>query len=448
MRIRVIAAAGAAAVVVACGERGDGGDGGAAALVADSLRDGGTAVVAFLAEPSSMNELVSFDSNSEELQNFVLFTTLIRYDERLEPVPYLAKRWETAKSGDQMTLTFYLHDDVKWHDGVPTTADDVKFTFDRAKDPATAYPRVASLALYDSAVVRDSFAITFYLQPHSDYMDPWSWFTPMPKHILGDVSPTDIAAHPFGTKGPVGNGPFRFVEHRAGDRWVFESNSDFPESLGGPPHLGRLVYRVITEPTTRLAELLAGEVDVYFAVDPPQVAQLESAPDLRLISYPSRAYTFINWNGRKSFFRDANVRRAMTLGIDRDRIVDAVRYGLGQVAIGPIPPFHWGHHRDLEPLPYDPDSARALLDAAGWLDRDGDGIRERDGVRFSFELKTNQNPTREDIMTMVQADLTEIGVEVRTRVQEAQSLGADITSPERRFDAFVLGWEAQFRIIR
>ena len=111
-----------------------------------------------------------------------------------------------------------------------------------------------------------------------------------------------------------------------------------------------------------------------------------------------------------------------------------------------MPPNHWAYDPNLQPLPFDPDSARRLLDAAGWIDRNGDGVREKDGRPAAFELRTNPNPTREDIMTLVQADLKDVGIDVRTRVQESQSLGADITSPERHFDAFVLGWQTEFNL--
>ncbi len=414
--------------------------------VPESLRYGGTAVVASLNEVNSMNHFASIDETSEELQKFVLFTTLIRYDERLRPVPYLAERWDTAAAGDGLVLTFHLRRDVRWHDGRPTTAYDVKFTFDRIKDPRTAYPGASILALYDSAVVRDSFTVAFYLKRHAGLMDPWRVIVPMPRHVLGDVPPPDLKTHPFGSERPLGNGPFRFVEHRAGDRWVFEANPDFPRALGGRPYLDRLIYRTIEEPTTRLAEFLAGHVDAYLVVAPSQIAEIEAAPGARLITYPSRGYTFIGWNGRRPLFRDAAVRRAMTLAIDRARIVYVVLGGLGRVARGPVPPFHWAYDPTLEPLPHDPAAAAALLDSAGWIDRDGDGVRERDGVRASFELRTNPNPAREDIMTLVQADLAEVGVEVRPRVQEAQSLARDITSRERRFDAVVLGWQTEFSL--
>ena len=414
------------------------------AAAPDSPNYGGTVVVAYLAEASSMNHLTSVDENSLELQDFVLFTTLIQYDAELNPVPYLAERWDTSSADAGLALTFYLRDDVKWHDGMPTTARDVKFTFDRIKNPAAAYPRASLFTNYDSASVSDNFVITFYLKRHAGFMDPWRTVAPMPEHILGEVAVGDLPQHPFGTTSPVGNGPFRFIEHRARDRWVFEANPDFPQPLGGRPFVDRLVYRVIEEPTTRLGELLAGEVDVYVSVDPSQIAEIDAHPAARVTSFPSRSYTFINWNSQRPLFRDARVRRALTLGIDRQRLVEAVRYGLGTVANGPVPPFHWAYHAHLNALPYDPDSARALLDAAGWADRDGDGVREREADKASFELRTNPNPARQDIMTLVQADLAKIGVQVRTFVQEAQSLRMDITSKERRFDAFVLGWSSDF----
>ncbi|MGD2153524.1 MAG: ABC transporter substrate-binding protein [Gemmatimonadales bacterium] len=416
--------------------------------VPDTLRYGGTVVVASLNEINSMNHFASMDETSQEVQTYVLFTPLIHFDEKLAPAPYLAESWDTVttRSGD-LVLTFRLRDDVKWHDGVPTSAYDVKFTFERIKDPRTSYPHASLLAPYDSAVVADSFTVAFYLTRHPGFMDPWRRISPMPEHILGDVPPAELSHHPFGTESPLGNGPFRFVEHRSGDRWVFEANPDFAESLGGRPYLDRLVYRYIPEPTIRLAELLAGEVDVYLVVWPDQVAEIEARPEARVITYENRNYAFLNWNGRRTFFQNPTVRRALTLAIDRQRIVDVARLGLGRVAQGPVPPFHWAYNADMEPLQYDPERARALLDSAGWVDRDGDGVREKDVYKASFELKTNQgNPTREQILTLVQADLAKVGVEVNLRIQEGQSLRADITNAERRFDAFVLGWSADFNL--
>lgn len=445
---RLSAAAGVLALAVAgaCGDRGPE-PAAEAGAVPESERYGGTAVVAFLAELQSMNEFVAADAVSDAFQSHVLFTTPFRHGPDLKLTPYLAEVHDTLRSaGELMEVTLALNPDVRWHDDEPTTAHDLKFTFDRIQDPATAYPHAAALELYDSAVVRDSFTIAFYLEPHPDFLSPWADIAPMPRHILQGVSAEQMPRHPFGTRAPVGNGPFRFVEHRDGERWVFEANPDFPAALGGRPRLDRLVYRVIPEPTTVLSEFLTGAVDVYLSVAPEHARRIENDGSARLITYPSRRYEFIAWNSRRPLFEDPAVRRALTMAIDREEIVSVARSGLGEPAAGPVPPWHWAQHPDLEPWPYDPEEARRILTAAGWVDTDGDGVRERDGVRASFVLVTNPNRWREDIMTLVQADLAEVGIEVRPRVREAQSLLQAVTSPERRFDALVLGWESSFRV--
>lgn len=434
------------ALTAGCGERGPATRASRGGPASDSAGYGGTAVIGYLAEANSMNSLVSTTINSAALQNYVLFTPLIRYDASLQPQPCLAERWDTAHAGDELALTFHLRHDVRWHDGAPTTARDVAFTFKRIKDPATAYPNASAFSDYDSVVVQDSFTVTFYLKPHPGYLDPWRFVSPMPEHILGDVQPQDLGRHPFGTVHPVGNGPFRFVEHRPGDRWIFEANPDYPKGLGGRPHLDRLIYRVIPEPTTLLSEFLAGNVDVYISVVPSQVATLAPRPDVRMITYPSRNYVALVWNERRPLFADRRVRRALTLGLDRAAIVEATRSGLGQVATGPVPPWHWAYDADIAPLPYDPERARQLLTQAGWVDRDGDGVRERGNVRASFELKMNPNRVRQDIAAIVQADLARIGVEVHLRVQDAQSLLADMTGAQRHYDAIILGWGTEFRL--
>lgn len=432
-------------IIVACGgERPRGTS--PAEEVPEPQRYGGTAVVAGLGELPGLNELVTIDVDADQVQSFVLFMTLIQYDERLEPVPYLAERWDTARiDPETIALTFHLRRDVRWHDGVPTTAHDVKFTFDRAKDPAWNYPNSAFFTFYDSARVVGDYTITLFLRPHADYMDVWRVFSPMPRHILEDVTAEEMLKHPFNTQRPVGNGPFRFVSHTPQDRWVFEANPDFPKALGGRPYLDRLVYRVIPEQTTILTELLTGGVDVDIAVLPEQARRLEVSPEVRLLRLPTRQYLFIAWNGRRPVFASPAVRRALAHAIDRRRIVDAVRYGLGAVAHGPIPPFHWAFQPDVPDLEYSPDSARAILEREGFRDRDGDGIREKNGVRLAFELKTNQNRIREDIVQMVQADLRAAGVAVRPRVMEWSAFVDDVLR-RSRFDAIVLGWVTEFRI--
>ncbi len=430
-----------AAAALACGDGGDAGSGGAdpsAGPVPDSARYGGTAIVAGPEDLSSMNALVSTGHGSAQVQRHVLFTTLVRYDSLLRFRPYLARSWEV--SDDSTEVLFRLREDVRWHDGEPTTAEDVAFTFRRAKDPEVPFPNRSYFARWDSVEVVDEHTLRFHVRPSYAFLLGWVHTPIMPEHVLGDVPPGELRTHPFGSGSPVGNGPFRFVEHRPGERWVFEANPDFPDALGGRPYLDRLVYRVVGDPAARMAELRSGGVHLVPDVTPSRAEEVRGAGDLRLRSYPASEYVFITWNQRRPLFRDASVRRALTMAVDRPTLVQSVREGLGRVTDAPMGPWHWAFDSAWAPLPHDPDSARALLEGAGWRDRDGDGVRERDGRAFSFELATAGPSVRRDAALLVQSDLADVGVEMTPRVREMSALTSALTSPERGYDAALLSW--------
>ncbi|HEX5724329.1 MAG TPA: ABC transporter substrate-binding protein, partial [Longimicrobiaceae bacterium] len=424
--LRAPAALLALALLAACGGGDDGRRGRAAAGGADALDDvpepqryGGTAVVGVIGDIPDINPLTSTDHNANQLQQYVLFMPLIGYDERLEPAPWLARSWEV--NGDTTELTFHLRNDVLWHDGRKTTAYDVKFSYDRARDPQTAFPNTAFWTHYGDAEAVDSFTFRVKMVPHSDYMDPWRSFSPVPMHLLRDVPPAELKNHPFSTRQPVGNGPFRFVSREQGQRWVFEANPDFPRELGGRPYLDRIVYRYIPDPTVLLTELLTGNLDYYIAPSPEQVEEIEGSPNTRLLSFPDRAFVIVGWNERLPMFKDVRVRRALTMAIDRRAIIDGVRRGYGELANSTVPPFFWQHDSTAgADLRYDPEAARRLLAEAGWTDRNGDGTLENaQGQPFRFTLVTNVgNRERQDITEVIQAQLRQVGIDVRPQVLE------------------------------
>jgi peptide/nickel transport system substrate-binding protein len=448
-----------AVVLAACGGGDRGGSGaraGGADEVPDSLKYGGTATIGGYADLQSMNSLVSSDNNSNQVQREMLFMPLVKYNERLEPTPWLAERWDTTRvKPDTLEVTFHIRRDVKWHDGKPTTARDVMFSFLRAIEPKTAFPNASGFALYDpKPVLVDDYTIRFRFKPHSDFLDAWYQMPPMPEHILGKVPPEDLLNHPFGTQTPTGNGPFRFVRRIPNQEWVFEANKDFPAALGGRPFLDRLVYRNIPEQTTLLTELLTGRVDVYLAPNPAQAARIKSTPSLKLNTSPFRQWVYIAWNTRLPQFRDARVRRALTMSINRQQIVDALLYGNADVGRSTITPAHWSYDpKDpATKLPYDTVAARKLLTEAGWLDRDRDGVLEdAQGNKFTFMLETNQgNDLRKDIVEIVQAQLAPMGIRAVPRLVEWNTLVAKqqkvIAGPRGRdIEAIVSSWVDYFR---
>jgi peptide/nickel transport system substrate-binding protein len=410
-------------------------------------RYGGTAVIGSTHDIPDVNPLTATDQNAAMMRQFVLFTPLVHYDENFEPAPYLARSWEV--SPDTSTLTFHLRDDVFWHDGVRTTAWDVKFAYDLANDPETGFPNRSFFTHYGPAEVLDSFTIRFAMTPHAEFMDPWWSFAPVPRHVLEGTPAAELRAHPFSTTQPLGNGPFRFVQRVRDQSWTFEANPDFPQELGGRPYLDRFVWRVIAEQTTLLTELLTGRIDYYIQPTAEQAAAIEASERARLATFPDRMYVIIAWNQRREPFGDRRVRQALSMAIDKQAIVDGVLYGYGQPARAGVPPFYWQYDPEAgRELDHDPARARQLLAEAGWTPgRDGI-LRDEHGQRFSFTLNTNfGNKIREDIAQVLQAQLREVGIEVQPRVLEWGTLLDRINNPDRReFDAVLIGWVAEFKI--
>ena len=295
----------------------------------------------------------------------------------------------------------------------------------------------------------DSFTVTFRMEPHSEVLDPWRVLAIMPEHLLGDVPSEELGEHPFGTRCPVGNGPFVFLSHRPDESWIFEANPAFPRALGGRPHLDRLVYRVVPEETTLLTELLAGGVDVFANVRPDQAAVIRASDVAELRVTEARGFTFVAWNTRRPRLQDARVRRALTMAVDRQAVVDALLRGYGTLARSGIPPFHWAFDGDLEGLEHDPAGARVLLDRAGWTDRDGDGIREnRQGDPLRLEVIFNAaSQDRRAIAELMQAQLREVGVDLTPVPLEGQTMAARaMDAGSRDFDGLILEWIHEFRV--
>lgn len=420
--------------------------------VPDDPRYGGTIVVGGVAElPGGMNPAISTDYTGTQYQQFVLSMTLVRYDSDLVPQPYLARSWEI--DADSTRLIFHLRDDVYWHDGERTDAHDVAFTYRSVTNPETGFPNPAYWDQYDqgedAVEVLDDFTVALRMRTHADFLDPWRATAVLPEHLLEGVPPAELATHPYGSECPVGNGPFAFVEHRLNDRWVFRANPGFPEGLGGRPFADRLVHRIIPEQTTLLTELLTGGVHVFAGAQPDQASRMEADPSVEVQSFQHRETAFVAWNARRPQLSDRRVRTALTLGVDRVRIVEAVLRGYGDVANSSVPPTHWQYDPFVLPdMPYDPERARALLDAAGWSARGSDGVRRNAaGEPLTITLKYNQGSRqRQSIAELMQAQLRDIGVDVRIRVVDVNTLGEQLFTSAKDFDAVVLSWIAEFRL--
>jgi peptide/nickel transport system substrate-binding protein len=396
---------------------------------------GGTATLDILTDFQAFNPVTNTNITADEVMKQMLFTPLVRYDEELNVQPYLASSWEQTDT----SVTFHLRGDLRWHDGPPVTARDVKFTFDLAKEPATAsLLNSAYMALVDRATVLDSLTIHFHFAaPHAQALEDF-WWAPLPEHLLRDVPPQEMAQARF-IHQPVGSGPFRFDSWTPNQRLVFVANDAFPQELGGRPYLDRVVFRIIPEPTTMLTDLLSGDVDfIGYTLLPEQAAQLQGQRGVDLRHFPSREFTYVAWNERRSQFADASVRRALTLAINRPQIIEALMHGFAVPAVGMIPP--WSPlYTELDPLPYDPTQAKRLLAEAGWSDANGDGVVEKGGAPLRFTLSVNSsNQLHKDLAQVIQQALRSVGVATEIRTVEFQTLLKQYKG--RDYDAVISNW--------
>lgn len=405
---------------------------------------GGTLVIGLPGDFDNMNSLVSAERYTQEVNREMLFLPLIRYTKSLDFEPALARSWKLL--GDTGAV-FYLRNDVRWTDGKPTTAADVLFTYERAKDSTTAFPNAEYFGHWKSARIIDSLSIQFSWDPHAEPLAGLPFLPIMPKHLLESVPAGQLRQAPF-NKAPVTNGPFKFVEYRANDRWVFEANPDYSKDLGGRPYLDRIVFRIIPDVTAQVAEIQTGNIDVVLNAKATQLKDLAANPDIRVVVRPSRQYAIIGWNGKKAPLDQPVVRRALSIAIDRQAILTTLRAGYGTLAVGPIGPYHWAFDSTLSALPFNPDSARALLKSAGIFDRNNDGVAETaDGKPFVVDLMTQAGSViNKDMAEMITSNLAAVGVKITVKPTEAATLFGTISDPARKFDAVIVAWESDFRI--
>ena len=408
---------------------------GCALLVAcgTTPRAPGTVVFASGADLEGMNPLATVHPLSRQVQRHVLFVTLFREDSTLLPQAYFARRW--AWSADRRRLSIATARGLRWSDGEMTTARDAAFTLDAARDPATGYARAGELASLDSVAAPDDTTLVLTFRSPQPVLPPIFAELPIaPTHRLGDTPRADLRRSSF-AHNPVGNGPFIFVSRRAGERWVFARNGDFPAALGGPPEIERLVIAVVDEPATKFAGLVSGELDVA-GIAPGMVPLAALDPSLRALSYPVLFTHALVFNTAKAAFRDVRVRRALSLAIDRERLVSLALAGQGTRAYGPVPLSHpmAGAFGDTD---YAPERADSLLDAAGWR-RGAGGVRSRNGQPLAFELLCVGSG--DNLMEqLIQADLAGRGVRAEIRTRELGAFLAEARARPRRFDALVTG---------
>ena len=427
------------AVTAAC--RGKGPDAEAASAPSEP-RQGGTVVIGWSTDIAGVNELIVQSTNITTEVARRLFLQLLqeRPDFATGPptmAPQLARAYEWGP--DRKTLTFRLRDDVVWSDGVPVTAEDVRFTWQAQTSPEVAWAFAYMKDAITDVEVIDPHTVRFHFsRVYGKQLLDVNEGVILPKHAWGKL--------PFARwrdggdwfrQNLVTSGPFVLESWTPQQEIVLARNPRYYRK--GFPLLDRAVIRVIPDQGSMMTQLLNGELDVATAVSPLDAERIARSDRLELVPVPFRLYVCVTWNTERDPFTDPEVRRALTMGIDRQALVDAIWGPYARVTDSPILTTVWAHDDTLRPWPYDPQEARRILAVKGFRDADGDGVLERRGKPFAFELVTNNgNPQRIDAGVMIQEQLARIGVAAEPRVLEFHTM---IESTSRGdFDAAIFGY--------
>ena len=389
-------------------------------------------------DPDRLNPVISDSGYSSEVYQYVYEQLFDLDNTTLQPKPRLAKRWEV--SPDHLQYTFYLRDDVKWHDGQPFTADDVIYTYEKTMDPTSDsasgrnyYKDILKAEKLDRTTVRFT-----YRQPYFKAISSIGLMFIIPKHIFNDGR--EFNSHP-NNRFPIGTGPFKFVEWRSGRRIVLERNENY---WGEAYHFKKIVFRLIPDDLVAFQLFKKKELDI-FNLTPLQWEKQTNTKKFqeefvkhKYVS-PFGSYGYIGWNLKRPVFQDKRVRQALAHLVNREYINEKLQFGLYTPITGPYFPFGPDYDPTLKPYSYDLERAKELLTEAGWVDRDGDGVREKDGKPFRFTfIFPSGIQFYERLTPILRNEFSKAGIDMELRRLEGNTMFQMLY--EHDFDAYIAAW--------
>lgn len=375
-------------------------------------------VASLTSGPNNLDPRIGTDDSSQKIHPLI-FDNLVELDDRLQVIPSLAERLDHP---DPLTYVAALRHNVRFHDGRPLTADDVIYTYQCMLDDTFVSAKKGAYRELQSMDAPDPYTVVFHLRV------PFESF-PVNLHVLPIVPK---GAGPEMRTHPVGTGPYRFVRYDADDKVELAANDDY---WGGAPKNRGLIFKIVPDEVMRGLELRKGTIDVVVNdVSPDIVSQLREERALQTVQSPGVDYQYIGLNHQDPILKDVRVRRALSYAIDRQAIVKYLRRDLATPAAGVMPALAWASAPDLEPWPYDPGEARALLDQAGYRDPDGAGPQ----TRFKLTLKVSNIEFNRLQAAVVQQNFRDVGIDLDVRTYEFATLYADVLAGN--FQLFFLQW--------
>lgn len=365
----------------------------------------------------------------------LVFNGLTKWGLNYQPQPDLATDWSVSQDG--LTWTFNLRKDVKWGDGQPFTSADVVYTFENiVLDPKLGANGASNYKDVKKVVATNDYQVQFVLsKPWASLPTYLAQYTKiLPKHIFKGQDPWKLTS--FDKQQPIGTGPYQVTKYVSGQYVELQPN---PSYYGPQPKIPKIIFHIIPDVNTQIAQLLSGNLEYVTIPDPSLVTKLKSDPNIQVNAVMSNIWYWVSLNQTEPQFQDVKVRQALDYAIDKKAMIQGVMKGYGQVATGPIAPVqqHW-YDGNVQTYSYDPQKAKDLLKQAGYTPGP-DGILQKNGKPFVINMPTGQYGVLTPASELIQQYWQAIGIKVNLNVMDWNSFIKQVVV-NRKYDASVAWW--------
>lgn len=411
-------------------------------------KDGGTFTFSSPSDIVSINPIFINDTPSADTE-LLIFAKVYDLDRAGNLV---VEPWSLAESlpeisEDGKTYTVKLKEAATWNDGKPVSADDLIFTINTVSNPEVGAPGISQYDKVDKIEKVDEKTVKIHMK---EVYAPFGYalnFSLVPAHVLKDVPPTELKKSKYGVDPAqtVTNGPWKWTEWKQKQYLTFEADPSYWGEV--KPHIGKVIYKIYADQNTEVQALLKGDVDTVTSIPLTQLDAVKKQKGITISNKPGASYEFIGFNFDKNNFKDKFIpfegqkaRQAIAHALNRQGMVDNVLKGTAILMNAPFLPGSWADPGDKAVnYAYDIEAAKKLLAEDGWV-AGKDGILEKDGHRFSFELQYNTgNSRREQVTAIAQQSLKEVGIELIPKAIDFSAWAEQNLTPGK-FEAILLGW--------
>ena len=419
-------------------------------------------VIGISSDVETLNPLYTMNINEGRISELI-YLGLVGHswdieEGNIKSYPMLAEKLKW--SDDRKSLEVKLRNDVKWTDGKKLTSADVVFSFDVYSDPVV---QSRFFDMYDNfyleenkhinlpksfEIISDDSLVIHFSNRHAKLFD--IDMPILPKHKFDGINRKDYSTSSLNFE-PVGNGPYKLKSWSRNEKIVLEKN---PESfLASDKMIDNLIFKIVPDYNSRIIQIKKGNIDLLDDVRPEDLESLRKSENLVTVITKGRSYDYVGWsnidqklwNEKKivkphKLFGNANVRKALTLAINRKLIIDEFLNGSAEIALGPVSPiFKKFINKDIAPLEFNPEKAKSILEKEGWIDRNGNGIIDKNGVEFTFTLFIpGNNPRRQYTANIIKENLKDVGIEISIEKQEPNIFFNNMFG--KKLESWIAGW--------